>query len=526
MDEELKKHFEERRKEMKGEKKSKEEQVKEISEEHPFPEISEKMNIGHVWETLDKLIVGEDSNKMVLFLNALSCFLKQPNGTIITSDASAGKTHLVREVLKLFPEDKKIVLGGASKKALIHMKGDKIINTPRGLTKYIDFSGKILWFLEDKGGEESYDILRPILSRDQEEIIFELPTKKKSKKGSEFFTNDIIVIKGCPAYITTTTKQERLPEMGTRVFLLSMDESKEQTKKVMEYKANRRRFLIEDPVNLIEEIKKYISKLKSYDVWIPFADLVQISAENLNVRRDIDKIFALIEAYTLFHQFERPKVEIRGKTYLVPKLTDLFDVLDIAVPILNPTLMNLPKKILTFYDKLKELDKKGAFDEEVEVRDRQGNIIDSKIEKKITHRKIAELTEYNQDTVRKYCWELVKAGKLSSWKEKNMNHYAILDKNDDKSVAIVTKSEVTSDLIKRSLESVKSYISGTVTEKEIQYNIYKVLDNIYNISVTLYNDSNLKTSEPETSKFDVTKQKVTKITPKNTDDKKIKKKEV
>jgi len=495
-DDAIMKSFEERKKIMMGEKKDPKKLVKEILEEHDN-KLKEKLNFGFVWEILDKLIVGEDNNKAVLFLNALSCKLKQPNGTIITSEASAGKSHLVREVLKLFPDEWKIIFGGASKKALIHMKG-RVEKREGSMVKIIDFTGKILWFLEDSGGEESYKILRPILSRDQEEIRFELSTKKRGKKGSEFFANDVILVKGCPAYITTTTKQERLPEMGTRVFLLSMDESREQSQRILEWKARKKQFLIEDPKDMIEELKNYLKKLKSYDVWIPFADLIQISAENLNVRRDIDKIFALLEAYTLFNQFDRQVVEINGKKYLVPKLDDLWDVLDIAIPVLNPTLMNMPRKILTFYEKLRELDKKGSFDVNEEVRDSKGNIIDSKIRKEITHKKIAELLKINQNTVRLYCWQLVNSGRLTSWKEKNQNHYAFLEVNNAKDVTIVTKSEVTPNLIGRSLEKVKSYISQTVTDVHI---CRQLLNYIYNISVTDNTNTNFDSTEPETPKF-------------------------
>lgn len=411
-------------------------------EQQKYYEIYLKNNpyrIKEVWDILDKLIVGEENNKKVIFYNLLSCKLPQPNGTIVVGNSSSGKTHMVRETIKMIPKHMVRPIGGMSKKALIHMKGQ--VN-PINHEKIIDLTGTILWFLEETGGEESYDYLRPILSRDQEEIRFELPTKKKGKGGSEFFQNDVIIVKGCPAYITTSTKESRLAETGTRVFLLSPDESKEQSDKIVKKKIENQKF-IQDDIDFAP-FHQFIRELKTYDVWIPFADIIDINTQNLNVRRDIDKIFALLKSHVLFNQEDHYKVIIKGKEYLIATINDYIYVMDILLPIIKPTLFNLPKKIIDFYEKLCVT-----------------NCI-------LTHKDISLALGMNQNTVRNYCWELVIAGYLVFRKDGRENVYEIVpDKKDV--LPSVTLKEITQNMIDISRESTKQWLIQSVTENQVLY---------------------------------------------------------
>lgn len=439
--------------------------------------------IEEFWTVLDELIVGEENNKKILFYNMLSAKLPTPNGTIIVGSASSGKTHMVRETIKLLPDGMKMPIGGMSKKGLIHMKGNL---NPVTFEKTIDLTGKVLWFLEESGGEESYAYLRPILSRDQEEIRFEIPTKKRSKKGSEFFSNEIIIIKGCPAYVTTSTKEKRLAETGTRVFLLSPDESREQNNRIVKAKINGKRFM-KEKIDL-EPFKQFIRELKSYDVWIPFADIIDINTLNLNVRRDIDKIFSLINTHVLINQEERYKISIKGKEYLIANLDDYFYILKILLPVIKPTLLNLPKKVLDFYDKL------FTFDTD-----------------ELTHKNISLALKMNQNTVRTYCWELVQAGYLVFEKEKRENVYQVID-NTSQSLPFVTIAGVTQNMIDRSRKEIKQWLNGSVTNSQVLINdintdidelllhIYLVTDNTFlkNEDISLMAEQNSVTDEKVT----------------------------
>ena len=51
---------------------------------------------------LDRFIVGEDKNKLLLFLIAASSYTKWPLSAIITGESSAGKSWLMNNVLRFF----------------------------------------------------------------------------------------------------------------------------------------------------------------------------------------------------------------------------------------------------------------------------------------------------------------------------------------------------------------------------------------------------------------------------------------
>jgi len=459
----------------------------EMEEYKRFKENPNKLE--EVWKILDELIVGEDENKKVIFLALLSAKLENPNGVRVLGDSSSGKTHLVRETLRLFPENMKIILGGQSKKSLIYRKPDYV--TPKW-ENVIDLTNKILWFLEEKGGEESYEILRPILSRDQNEIRYEF-VDKSSKTGKNF--TKTVIVKGCPAFITTSTRMQILEEMGTRVFSLTPDMRSEQTEKIIAKKKENLKFLKEKPNTKI--IQYYIQNLKTYDVWIPYVDLIQIGCTHLRARRDFDKIITLIKTYCLFHQYEKPKIDIKGKEYIVSCIEDYIYIIDLINPVLRSTITNVPKPIIDFYDAIRKKWENGDFDE-IEIIEENGKVIEN-VTKCMTHSKIAEVTEYSQDTARKYCHELLKAGFLIKQKIKNANYYSFKE-NKAKEVLL---SVITPQSIEHLIKELLEWLNESVIKNGVLI-LEKILKNyVFNFFSQKNHTIDFNSIKPESSKSDV-----------------------
>lgn len=408
--------------------------------------VSNPERIEKVWEALDNLVVGEDDNKKIMFYVGLSAKLANPTGLLVSGDASIGKTHLVRETLKLFPPEMVMAIGGQSKRTMRHEAGTI---GPDG-ENIVDLSGKILWFLEDKGGEDNYEDLRPILSRDQEEIRFKTVAKKKTKEGSETHGIDTTIIRGCPAFVTTSTKIERMPETGTRLIALTPDESSGQSERVLDFK--RRKHQFPRAKSSFRAFHQFIRELECLKVWVPFADLIDLGSGQVNVRRDYDKIVTIIKCHALFNQKDRARVFIHGEEYLVAKLEDYLYTLRYILPVIAPTLYNLPKKIIDFYRALVQLQESYLLTE-------------------LTHRNIAEKMDgLNQNSVRNYCYELVGAGWLIKEKEHGQNKYALKGLGSGNKrvldVASVTLNRVSLHMISRSAKSTFSFINKGVTEKK------------------------------------------------------------
>ena len=438
--------------------------------------INNPMRNEEIWKVLDELIIGEDNNKKMLFYVLLSAKLKEkgrtsPLGIYITGSSSGGKTHMVRETLKLFPREMKIVLGGISEKGLRYMEGHLEPIEYEGKNKegewkkwrkIIDFTGKILWFLEDTGGEKALSDVRPILSRDQKEIHFTTTVKGKTAKGERFMNQDVF-IRGCPSFITTSTKSQILAETGTRVIQISPDESREQSQKIIEDKLKKEMECFTEPD--YKPFQYFISNLESKNVWVAFTDLLNLPVFSLNIRRDIEKILNLIKVNCILNQRDRKEIVLGGEKYLVATLDDFFDVMDIALPILKPTLFNIPKKMLTFYEWMMNKRKE----------DENFQFVTTNISKEL---KLA------QSTVRIYCKGLEDVGKiLLTGKEGNANRYEILE-NDDLPATNATLKVVTPDSLITSFEKVESWLKLTATKSYKGDALFSYLLSIFSFRVT------------------------------------------
>lgn len=442
-----------------------------------------KDKIEDVWNVLDKLVVGESNNKKAIFLILLSHKFENPTGVRVLGNSSTGKTHMVREVLKLFPENAKIILGYQSEKALIHRKPDYIEQDT--WIKVTDLTGKILWFLEEKGSEKAYDVLRPILSRDQKEIVYEF-TDKSAKSGSLKTTQ--VKIKGAPAFVTTSTKLEILGETGTRVFSISPDETEESTKAVVDYKLKKEETQEGEPD--IRYIQSYIERLKPISVWIPYAKLIDINTTNTRARRDIDKILTLIKAHALFNQTHREIVRINEKDKLLANEEDLIGVLKIIEPLMEATTSNVAAPIIRFYDKI------------VKVVSNEPTI-------ELTHKNIAESLRMSQSTVRVYCPILVDAGWMSESQVGREKVYGLREKTKYVHIKVLSATAVLlahQDIIQKGYniddKSIEEYVREKVCARVLDENVIKKIQKMYGvvlIALTHYAEN--ASTEPEMAKF-------------------------
>ena len=78
--------------------------------EELWPKVQELLRdpglLYHVKRVLDRVIVGEDENKLLLFLAMVSAKMGDPLHVRVVSDKpGAGKSHLILNVAKLIPEE-------------------------------------------------------------------------------------------------------------------------------------------------------------------------------------------------------------------------------------------------------------------------------------------------------------------------------------------------------------------------------------------------------------------------------------
>lgn len=317
------------------------------------PDILKKMR--HL--TSRRGYVGEEINKTILYLSFISRLLISSISTIIKGASASGKSALANSVLTLFPKGAVLSFSFLTSKALVHFNGD--------------LSHKILFVQEHSGSQASEYSIRTTLS--ENEISIALPIK------DELTGNFTTVEKRVPAvglvFVETTTKERVHNENQTRVFDLYMDESEEQTEKVLKAEAEQDDQLSPDLEAEATIWKAAQTLLECHSVYIPFSKkLIEAFPKGrVRVRRDFKRFLSLIKTHCLLYQFQREK-DARGQ--LIATIEDLKAILPIAEVILVQSHKEISPKleeVLTTIEKNFGVNKEFAFgevEEKSDIKDR------------------------------------------------------------------------------------------------------------------------------------------------------------
>jgi predicted transcriptional regulator len=286
---------------------------------------------------LDRSITGEDKNKLLLYLVCASSYTKTLGNSkwnlsaIITGSSSAGKSWLLNNVAKYFKnvEDYTRLTGAA----------------PDRLAK--DFNNKILIVQELRGTESAQSTLRVWISEGKLKLL----TTDRDEKG-RLITN-VLETKGSPTFVTTCTEAEVDTELLNRIFILSMDESVQQTRNILKFEARLYRELGVE--NGLEPDEKFVD-LPAYiqfvtHVLIPYIDVLaekfpipkgkELSA---NPRRDFKKLIFLIGVITWLHQMQRWIVQRGPFVFAVSSVADFYMAWRLCEDTLRDTILKLTER--------------------------------------------------------------------------------------------------------------------------------------------------------------------------------------
>lgn len=259
--------------------------------------------------------VGEKTNKQMLYLSFTSRKRPDSISTLIKGPSASGKSGLANAVLGLFPKTDILSFSFVTSKALVHWNGD--------------LSHKILCIQEHSGSQAADYSIRTTLS--EGEISIAIPIKDETT-GNFTTIEKRIPAKGL-VFVETTTRERVHAENQTRVFDLYMDESQEQTERILKAQAKQDDELSPELEAEMRVWRAAQTLLESYSVYIPYADkLAQVfPKEKPRVRRDFKRFLALIKTHCLLYQFQREKTA-GGQLIATPG--DLKAVLPIAEVVL------------------------------------------------------------------------------------------------------------------------------------------------------------------------------------------------
>jgi hypothetical protein len=151
-----------------------------------------------------------------------------------------------------------------------------------------------------------------------------------------------------PFLISTTPLEALRPDLRNRVIVTSIDESEEQTRRILQFETMMARDgvyakKLRDEAELYaRRLAGYFRELKPAYVVVPFAEKLyeRLSFHTTKLRRDWKKLLALLQASALLFQHERKVEEVDGVRVVYADHRDLRNLIAI-MPAFAQTLQNL-----------------------------------------------------------------------------------------------------------------------------------------------------------------------------------------
>ncbi len=281
-------------------------------------------------------VVGENTNKLVGYLAATSRKFERPLGVIIQSTSAAGKTTLMEAVLAFMPEEERVKYSALTGQALFYL-GEQ------------DIRHKILAIAEEEGAERATYALKLLQSEGELTIA---STGKDATTGR--METQEYHVEGPAMIFFTTTSIEVDEELANRCLVLTVDESREQTRRI--HQLQREEETIEGHLHRVRaEIIRQTHRnaqrlLVTLPVHNPFARLLTFPDENTRLRRDQKKYLTLIRTIALLHQHQRPRRTVNGVEHVEVTREDIATANRLAGVILGRSLDEMPPQTRRFLD--------------------------------------------------------------------------------------------------------------------------------------------------------------------------------
>jgi hypothetical protein len=290
-------------------------------------------------------VVGEETNKLVGYLAAVSRKLEVPLAVLIQSSTAAGKTWLMDSILSFIPGEERVKYSAMTGQSLFYM-GER------------DLKYKILAIMEEEGAERASYALKLL----QSEGELSIASTGKDPSTGKLVTHEYRV-EGPVMIFSTTTSIDIDEELQNRCIVLTVNESREQTRAIHKLQRERRTLkgLIarREKPNILKRHRNAQRLLRPLSVVNPYAAKLTFLDDKTRTRRDHEKYLSLIESITLLHQYQRPckSNEIGGKSekHLLVTLGDIEIANRLANEVLGRSLDELPpqtRKLLMIIEEM------------------------------------------------------------------------------------------------------------------------------------------------------------------------------
>ncbi len=209
------------------------------------------------------------------------------------------------------------------------------------------FKGKLIC-LEDIDGlkEEALFAWRELISNNQ----LSSSTSQKDENGNIHGAQRIV--RGPMASICATTHGQIYEDNMSRLFIIAVDESLQQTERIMKYQSYLASGAIdkETETKTREFLQNCIRMLKPCKVINPFADKIKLPPQAHKIRRLHELFLAFVKQVTIINQYQRRR---DGQGRLITEKEDLLSAVNIMFESIFLKVDELDGSLRQFFETLK-----------------------------------------------------------------------------------------------------------------------------------------------------------------------------
>lgn len=290
-------------------------------------------------------VVGEETNKLVGYVAAVSRHLESPLAVLIQSSSAAGKSSLMEAILAFIPEEQRVQYSAMTGQSLFYL----------GET---DLKNKVLAIAEEEGVSRAAYALKLL----QSEGVLTIASTGKDPATSRLITHQYRVEGPVMIFLTTTAIQLD-EELMNRCLVLTVDEERGQTQAI--HRLQREAQTLEgllarsEREGILRVHRNAQRLLAPLFVANPYARELTFLDSQTRTRRDHNKYLALIRSLALLHQHQRPvKTAVhqgREIAYIEVTLEDIETANRLAHEVLGRSLDELPpqtRRLLLLIDEM------------------------------------------------------------------------------------------------------------------------------------------------------------------------------
>jgi DNA primase len=277
-------------------------------------------------------LIGEPSNALVAYLACVSRKLASPLAVLIQSTSAAGKSTLMDTVLALTPEEDRMHYSAMTGQSLFYLGEQEIKH-------------RILAIAEEEGVRQAAYALKVLQSQGELTIA---STGKDPATG--MLVTQQYRVEGPVMLFLTTTAIDVDEELVNRCLVLTINESREQTRAIQAQQRSRRTLaglIAHDDAEAIERLHRNAQRLlRPLAVVNPYAEALTFLDDRTRMRRDHAKYLTLMDTIALLHQHQREVRTLkRGERtieYIEVTLDDIALANELAHEVLGRSLDELP----------------------------------------------------------------------------------------------------------------------------------------------------------------------------------------